>query len=338
MNEAAFPLLGTLFVFLVMLPMSALVARLCLDLMDLAPRTAGVLHALNVRYLFLVGSSLLPLGWLLMSLLKNGASDALLVCLFDHEAEVCSEPGVFAGILGLGVLVSSLAGLPRSQNYRAEESPAATQLMRRFNHLIDGTPALWPLKGKLVVTDERGFALGVRGLLQHQVFVGRVYAERLSNAALASAFAHEQEHVQAHDTLRYWLLRVALVVNPVGRHLLTSQCKRWLAAREAQCDREAVLQGADPLELAEAIIVASRPIKSAPVALGASDMGILKFRVEMLLAFAEHAPLRSGRRGLSVLIGGLMLVAFLLVPHELGISALDWFHVAAERAVANVRL
>ncbi|MDX2054014.1 MAG: hypothetical protein SFV15_16555 [Polyangiaceae bacterium] len=337
MNEAAFPLLGTLFVFLVVLPMSALVARFLLDLMDRAPRTAGVLRALNARYFLLVGSSLLPLAWLFLSLLRNGASDALLVCLFDHDAPVCSEPGVFAGLLAVGVLAAAWGRLPQTRKCQAAPI-AATQLMRRISRLVDDTPALRTLNNKLILTDEPGFAVGVQGLFRHKVFIGRAYAGRLSNAALAGALAHEQEHVKAKDPLRYWLLRVALAVNPIGRHLLTAQCKRWLAAREAECDREAVLRGVRPLELAEAILVASRPFPIPTVALGASDIGILKFRVEMLLAFAEQAPSRSGWRGSSVLLCGLMLATLLLIPQMLGIGALDWFHVTVEQAVTLFRL
>ena len=55
------------------------------------------------------------------------------------------------------------------------------------------------------------------------------------------------------------MLEVALAINPFGRRLLETQARRWYAARELHCDRDAVLLGCPPMPLAQAILQAARP-------------------------------------------------------------------------------
>ena len=120
----------------------------------------------------------------------------------------------------------------------------------------------------------------------------------------------------------------------LGRFLLEPHAARWKAAREAHCDREAVLDGAEPLSLADAIVRAARPSAREVAALGAHDASVLSFRVRMLLAFAERAPVRCCREGRSMMPLAIALLAGALVlPHHAGADALDVLHSGAEQAL-----
>ena len=163
--------------------------------------------------------------------------------------------------------------------------------------------------------------------------MGTQFAAALSDEALASALGHENEHVRALDPLRYFVLKLALAVNPFGKFLLAPHAARWKVAREAHCDREAVIHGATPLSLAEAIVRAARPGQES-VALGTGDMNVVKFRVRLLLAFAERSPMRCCNEGRSAIHIALALVFLaLLLPHRAGTEPLDVLHSSAEQAL-----
>ncbi|MCS6800098.1 MAG: hypothetical protein NZ898_16530, partial [Myxococcota bacterium] len=73
MTALALPLLGTVMVFGVLLPVSALLARLVLHALDrLAPRWPPALPGL--RYVLLVGSSTFPIAWLLGACLQQAVA------------------------------------------------------------------------------------------------------------------------------------------------------------------------------------------------------------------------------------------------------------------------
>jgi hypothetical protein len=207
-------------------------------------------------------------------------------------------------------------------------------LLRRALRIATSDPVLAGLRDRVVVTDDEGFALGTHGLLKPRVFIGTAFAARLSDEMLASALGHEAEHVRALDPLRYLILQLALAVNPFGRFLLQPHAARWQAAREAHCDREAVIQGAAPLPLADAIVRAARPGAREAVALGARDTAVLKFRIGMLLAFAERTPARCCHHGPSAFpVAFVLLLIALLLPHQTGTAALDALHTGAEHAL-----
>ncbi|MCA9632314.1 MAG: hypothetical protein KC766_31895 [Myxococcales bacterium] len=331
MIEATFPLFGVTFVVLIVLPGFALLAKLGLVLLE-RDEAGGPLRGLTLRYVLLTGSSVLPIAWLLSAGLHQAETGTSgLACLFDDAtSELCFEPGFFALVLALTILASSIRVILRHR----EGAPVASNdaLLGRLARIISSDPMLTGLRDRVVVTDRNGFALGTHGLLKPRVFVGITFAAQLSDEMLASALGHEAEHVRALDPLRYLLIHLALSMNPFGRFLLEPHAARWQAAREAHCDREAVILGAAPLPLAEAIVRAARPAREI-VALGAPDTEVLKFRIGMLLAFSERAPAR-GHRGPStfpVALGLLLIV--LLLPHHSGTDALDVLHTSAEHAL-----
>lgn len=336
MSEAAFPLLGAAFVVLVVLPAFALLAKIGLLLIERGG-VRGPLHGLNLRYLLLTASSAVPLAWFFSAGLHQAESGkSALTCLVAHDQPgFCVEPGFFALALAVVVTVAWLRSSHRLSFSPASSSLAAEQLRARIVALIEAHPRLANLRDRIVANDDVSFALGTRGLFQRRVVVGTKFAAALTDSMLVSALGHENEHVRSFDPLRYLLLELALGVNPFGRFLLAPHAARWKAAREAHCDREAVLHGAAPIPLAEALVRAARPKALPAVPLGTGDAGVLKLRIRMLLAFAEHAPHRCCSQGTETipLAFGLLFVA-LLLPHQTGTQALDALHAGAEYALA----
>jgi Zn-dependent protease with chaperone function len=335
-SEAAFPLLGAAFVILVVLPCCAALARLSLAFVE---RGGGVgpLHGLAARYLLITGSTFLPLAWFFSAGLHQVESGrSALACLLDHgAAKLCLEPGFFALALSLVALARSAPVLRGARGLSAAQGAAAHALLARVDRILARHPELAGLTGRVVATESAGFALGTQGWLRPRVFVGMVFATRLTDEMLAAALGHELEHVRLRDPLRFRVLALALALNPIGRRLLDPHAARWLSAREAHCDREAVLRGSLPLPLADAIVRAARPGSSEMAALGARDTAMLKLRIGMLIAFAERAPHRCCRREPpSFPLALTLLLLALLLPHRAGTGALDALHTGAEQAFA----
>lgn len=332
MTEAIFPLLGVAFVMLVVLPASALAARLVLGV--LARRSGGPLHGLNARLVVLIGSAMVPIAWLLSAGLHQAETGRSIVACLLHRADAadCLEPGLFAITLGAVLALCCGRLLMGRSRQPASSSERARAVRRRVDALMAGDGQLAWLRGRLQITDADAFAVAATGLFRPSIVVGAAYAETLDDGALAAALAHEAEHVRSRDPLRYLLLQLALAANPLGAWLLSSEAASWLRAREAHCDREAVLGGAAPLSLATAIVAAARPAAHT-AALGAPDASVLRFRVQLLCAFAESPPKRCCRRPLPVFATSVALLLFALtLPHRAGTQALDVLHFGAERA------
>jgi Zn-dependent protease with chaperone function len=334
-SEAAFPVLGAAFVVLVVLPLSAALTKALLVFLEREQR-GGRLGGLGLRYVLLTASSVLPVAWFLSAGIHQAESGrSALACLLAHEEPVwCAEPAVFALLLAGASFIAWRSAFEGAGPVPLSWSPRAEVLSQRLARLIDAAPSLAPLRGRVVVTEERGFTLGTRGLVRPLVFVGTELAAKLTDDMLESALGHEQEHVRSRDPLRYLLLQLALGINPFGRFLLAPHAARWRAAREAHCDREAVLHGASPLPLADAILRAARPTSREAAPLGAEETSVLSLRVRLLVAFSERAPVRCRHEHPSALPLALALVvAALLLPHRTGTAVLDLVHIGAEQAL-----
>ena len=338
MSEIAFPILGTIFFFAMVLPGAAVVAKVALVIME-RRHAHGPLHGLHARYVVLSGASLIPIAWFLSAGLHQAETGrSVVACLFDHEAAAaCFEPALFVGSLGL-VLLACVAARLRGIAVPAESSsPCALALRARLVSLATARRLETGIVRRIRITAREDFALATSGLMRPYVTVGEVYGTHLDDDALVAAIAHEAEHVKTRDPLRYVLLDVALAMNPLGRVLLEPHAASWLGAREAHCDREAVVQGANPLALAHAIVRAARPTRGEAVALGARDTGVLKLRIGLLLAFAEQRPARCCHRRESVLSIALVMLALAsLLPHQTGTAALDALHTGAEHTLQLV--
>lgn len=334
MIEAAFPLLGASFVVLAILPGTALLIRALMALLE--HDLVSPLRGLNARFLLLTTSSALPVAWFCSAGVHQVEPGSFVfACLLDHRGQaLCSEPGLFAlvlaGLVGLAASRAFRGALP----VRATSSSRALELDARVRRIIEAHLGLRGLRGRVVITEDEGFSIETHGLMWPRVFLGVTFASGLSDDVLASALAHEDEHVRCWDPLRYALLELALVINPFGRRFIELYAYRWRAAYEAHCDRQAVMRGAAPLLLADAIVRAARPTQHAVAALGAHDLVILKFRVDLLLAYAEQPPQphQPDARFAVPLALGLFLGAVVL-PHETGTAPLDALHVSAEHAI-----
>ena len=335
MTEAVFPLLGAAFIVLIVLPLFALIAKGVLVLLE-RHAVGGALHGLNLRYIVLTASSALPLAWFFSAGLHQAETgQSTLGCLLDHgNAALCFEPGFFALMLAAGVAIAWRRAVRGYGDVTPSSSRGAADLARRIEAIIETRIELAGLLDRIVLTDDPSFSLGTRGIFRPRTFLGVRFGQDLTDAMLAGALAHEREHLRSFDPLRYLLLELVLGVNPFGRFLLKPHVARWKASREAHCDREAVLRGAAPLALADAIVRAARPTMREAVALGARDTLILELRVRMLLAFAERAPHRCCNGGSSAIpFAVLIVVLALLLPHETGTQPLDVLHTGTEQAL-----
>jgi beta-lactamase regulating signal transducer with metallopeptidase domain len=267
--------------------------------------------------------------------LESGKS--AIACLLDHAgAPHCLEPGAFALALGLAVAAAAFPLLRGRRAPRPASERDAAQLLVRIRRIIDTQPALAALRGRVVVTEDPDVALGTIGWARPRVFIGAKFASSLSDEMLVGAFAHEAEHVRLFDPLRYFLLQLALAANPFGRLLLRGHAARWSAAHEAHCDRHAVLRGSVPLALAQAIVRAARPSSYASAALGPADIEMLKFRVDLLTAFAEYPPeVRRQREGASLAIAFALVALTLMLPHQTGTAPLDALHTSLELPITQ---
>jgi len=334
-TEAAFPILGAAFVLMCVLPLCSLLAKGVLWQLEQGER-GGALHELDLRYAVLTSASVLPVVWFLSSGLHQvWSGGSALACLLDHGAsEECVETAFFLlALIGLTALLAWPAW--REHVAPPTASPDVNRaLSDRLESIFTSHPALEDLRGRVRATCAPDFAIGTHGLFRPRVFVGTAFAARISDEMLASALGHESEHVRSLDPLRYVVLRATQAVNPLGRLLLAPHVARWHAAREAHCDREAVIRGSSPLPLAEAILQAARPSVREQVALGARDAVVLTFRVRMLMAFSERQPSRCCDTGPAVGQGVLLiLVLAIVLPGQIGSTVLDTLHAGSEHAV-----
>lgn len=341
MSEAIFPVLGPLVVLVVALPAAAVLAKLMLA--ALGRSTSSVIHEPSgLRYSVLVGSSLVPLAWFGSAAVHQAElSSGAAVCGSGHApGDPCFEAGFFALALTLVVVASLLPPLWRA-SWRARYRPrscgtvAAGAQAARIEALVARTPALHDLASRIEVWAEAPAAIATEGLVTPRVVVRTDFSAALDDDALAAALHHEFAHVRSRDPLRYALVTWAISLQPFGRRLLGGELARWVVAREAHCDHDAVLSGAEPRALAHALVVAARDgAGGRPVALGSTAADVLRLRVELLLAYAEHMP--KPCHGHPVLAPTLLLLGVAMtMPHVAGTQALDVVHVVAERTVST---
>jgi len=137
----------------------------------------------------------------------------------------------------------------------------------------------------LRLSSDAQIPLGTVGFVKPRVIVSEALRRIASREILAAGLAHEAAHVEHRDPLRIWVAQLAADLQwPIPG--TARRFSAWLLALEAQRDDEAVASGVAPEDLAEAILIAARLQRGAPVTaanvLGAGD-GIA-WRVRRLLA------------------------------------------------------
>lgn len=338
MTEVFFPLLGPVLVVLVVLPACALLAKVALVVVGRLARNDALHTYQSLRYAILLSSSGVPLFWFISAGMHQAETGRGGVCAADHGPEaLCLDVAYFAAALALAAVATALPRMLREALLAPSASSAAEGSARaRVEALIESRPALGQLRGRVDVRDRVAEPIATFGVLAPRVLLRSSFALALDDDALAAALLHELAHARERDPLRYFLASWALSVNPIGRKLLDADLARWVTAREAHCDREAVLAGASAPALALALVTAARPGATAPfAALAPSGAASLKLRVDLLLAYAERAPRRCCRER-SVRLSLVPLLAALVVAHEGSTAVLDAVHIASEAAALLV--
>lgn len=160
-----------------------------------------------------------------------------------------------------------------------------------------------------------GLALSA-GFLRPRVLISGDLLDSLPPAQLRAVLAHEAEHVRAHDALRGLAIRFAASLSPhVGWSCRAERA--YELDREILCDQAAVRRGADPLELAAALVTVARmramDPPACPAATGTHDVDrAVQTRVRLLLD--PERPQPSGRAPVVLSSAAVLLLAAAL-PH-----------------------
>lgn len=339
MSEWVFPVLGAAMVFLVAVPLLTLAARLALTVLP----TGGdgiAAHAGGLRYLLVVGPTLVPVVWLVSaSIHQSEAGQPLVSCVIDHlGGELCLDVLLFALAL-VGIMASSAARRAwreRGSLFDRGTTRADAQASR-VRELCAANARLAGFASRVAVVDGGVAPACTRGLLRPRVELSSSLVSGLTDEALEAVLLHEVEHALCRDPARFFLAHVALSVNPLGR-LLAPELARHHFAREALCDRRAVQAGADPLVLADCILSVAAPASaSSVVALGGHGIDGVRLRVQLLLGYADGASLDC-RPQPRVGLASALLVALAVGPHVTGTGPLDVLHHAIEHGALLVGL
>jgi beta-lactamase regulating signal transducer with metallopeptidase domain len=170
------------------------------------------------------------------------------------------------------------------------------------------------------------------GWLRPRVIIDACFVQSADDAMLLATLLHESAHVQRRDGLCHLLVKLSFALNPASRWM-HEDYMHWRHALEARCDYDAIVNGGEPLALAQSIVAAARFVCGASMPC-TSDFGItgdaeistLKLRLTLLL---EGGIAPSQSRG--HLIIATVLIAFILLPHLSGSSVLDLWHIEIER-------
>lgn len=329
MDELLFPAAALGGVFLIVVPVLTVVSRAVL-----ARRRAQLedwaSFGSDSTWAWLVAPTLLPVAWLVSSVLHQIEPSAVERCFIDHvEAAGCIDAVLLLGLLISGGALAIASNLRQTRcDMRFERLGADHPDSRRVASLLASEPLLASLR--VDVVEHAPVPVGALGLWKSRIILDACFVRACDDGLLRAALLHELAHVTGRDTLRVFMARLCLSLNPLG-HLLVVDFEHWRGAREALCDSEAVALGGDPLALAEGIVRAAR-FRCSAAALRAVALlcghqaGALKLRLNLLLA--EPKARRTTRGHLILLI---LLVATVAMPHLGGPGLLEHFHFEIER-------
>lgn len=163
------------------------------------------------------------------------------------------------------------------------------------------------------------------GLLRPRIAVSDEFRRLVSPNVLAAALAHENAHVRRYDPLRIWLAQfVADLQWPIPG--CSHRFSAWLLALEVERDDEALANGANREDLAEAILTAIR-LQSrhsyGPCAAVAGAKEHIAWRIRRLLA--NEGSSGSGRTNallVTLLLCVMLTGAAIWLGIEIGEAAL----------------
>jgi len=205
---------------------------------------------------------------------------AMIVGAFTIPSFIRFEPRVVQEAFGPPVVVLSLAclaffGVGFYRTYQAyERTKRIVREWRGDSQLVEG-----PKGVPICQTGPDAPPMVVAGFWRSKLLISSSTASVLSEKELARAISHESAHIRRHDNLKKLALRACSFPR-------ASQIEQqWLAALEIDADRYAVSNKAEALDLASALVKASR--LSAPTAeftTNLTERGVLlQMRVQRLL-------------------------------------------------------
>lgn len=328
MNELLFPMATVAGVFLILIPALTLLSKGAL--VWVRRRTSSWADfGSEVTFAWLVAPSFLPLLWIISSALhQSEPTRSAEFCLNDQAgAFVCQDALWLFGLLAAGMSLTAGARLFRDRPRVALHALGREhELTSKVDAIVTRDPQLRALRFAVV----RGSSapLYTVGLWRPKVVIDSCFVRDMDAEVLHAAMLHEYAHIAGRDTLRNFLVRLSLALNPAGA-LLKDDFARWHSAREAMCDSEAVHLGGEALALAQGIVCAAKfrcDHPSYAVGLCGQTNAALKLRLTLLLN-GPPAPRRT--------LGHVFLLSFLLFalvsPHSGGSNLLDLFHMEVER-------
>lgn len=336
MNELIFPVVGALLVFFAIVPLFTILARGALALLSTGGGWMSS-RGTSLQLLLLVGPTLAPVVWLTSAALHQIEDGApLAACLLDHlGGDLCRDVVLF------GLLLLAVCGLSVVRRMRQDHGTTFLALevddrlmvtKARVQAVCRRSPTLNKFAERVRVVRHDFAPACTRGLFFTRIELTESLVARLDPPEIEATLLHEVEHAAGYDPLRFFVLQVALSINPL-RALLLADLARYHLSREALCDKRAVQQGADPLALARSIVSAATPIRAAsPQAALSGGHGIegVRLRVQLLLGYAAQSPGPVERQHpVGVSLGFIVLVAVL--PHLFGAGPLDLLHNGIEQ-------
>jgi beta-lactamase regulating signal transducer with metallopeptidase domain len=334
MDELLFPLAAVGLTFLVLIPALTLVSRAVLALKRRRLRTWPSFGT-EATYAWLVMPTVLPVMWLTSSALhQSEPSRSVESCLIDHvQATGCLDAVMLLSLMVSGVTFSFVVRAWRERprlnlDIVSSNHPEAL----RVASIVSGEKRLRTLL--VQVAKAAPAPVFTVGWLRPRTIVDASFVRDADDAMLRAALLHELAHAAAYDTLRNFVLRLCLSVNPLGR-LLTPDIERWQQAREAQCDSEAVHLGGEPLALAEGIVRAARFRCDGDASLAmlcGHGVAALKLRIALLLD-GPPDPVRT----LGHIVLGAAVLTAVVIPHLHSAGVLEHFHFEVERLLHPIR-
>jgi Zn-dependent protease with chaperone function len=337
MNELAFPLLGTLGVFLLAVPAVTLVSK---GALFRRRKSTGHLpnFGTNGTWLLAVAPVIASVVWFISAALHQSEPGGAVEACMNHHlgSDVCQDALAFA--MGLTLLVLYFAAIRiRSELTRRVLTQQPDMELGGYTARIERVCASNRSLHKLCFTvlARSTVPICTIGIFKPRIEVTAELLDALDDHALIGALLHEAAHVRAYDPLRLFILSLCQSLNPAA-FLLRPEADRWRLAREAACDEEAVMSGGDPLSLAQAIVTAARcatgpaPVHAVP--LGGRGMDNIQLRVGLLLRQADGC--RAADRSEVPLLGLAILLSLVAaLPHVLGSGPLDTMHIGIETAL-----
>ncbi|MGM0558134.1 MAG: M56 family metallopeptidase [Myxococcota bacterium] len=292
-----------------------------------------------LTYLALVIPGLLPLVWLGSGLVHLEESGALMeaCCSILAISNTSWQHWVFAS--GATLLLAA-QGLSLWRRWRpAHENHDPTSLARaidRVDAIVTAHPQLLDYSDAIHVVDCDAHICATVGIVNQRVEVAASLVEQLDEDALEAALLHEVAHISLRDPARGFVLLISQILNPFS-WLLSSEAAAWRFAREVVCDRHAVLFGARPVSVADAIVTTAKASSSAPRRACAHLCGArdtIAARVNLLLSSSDQSR-RFSHAGSVPALGSLMLLAGLVLPHILGARVIS-FHCLLEETLSTL--